>query len=283
VPFGYRFKGRWLQGTMCNDCGIIFIDPQPTTGEILTMYGQEYFEGDFRCGHAGSYFKESDREHIVDTRLLQAIKSHAPEGKFLEIGCAGGAFLNAARAYGYDVYGVELSEKLALFARQKYGLNVVAGDLTEASFPDSSFAVVFLGDVIEHLPDPRKTLRIIHRLMAHGGLLVILCPSQTNTLFSRFGFFTYRVTGRTAEVKLPPYHLFEYRPGSIATLLHLTGFAVTQLTEGMIPPREVALRGSRLQQLGKKMFQYPNALLTSLVGSFGDRIEVLATKQNTSA
>ena len=282
MPFGYRFKGRWLQGTACNDCGIIFINPQPSPEEIAEMYGKEYFEADFRCGHAGSYFDDSDRQSTIDTRLLQIIKSLRPEGKFLEIGCAGGAFLNAARSSGYDVRGVELSEELALFARQKYGLDVVAGELTQSTFPDGFFDVVFLGDVIEHLPDPRKMLGNIHRLTAPEGLLVILCPTQTNTLFSRLGFSAYQIVGRKATVGLPPYHLFEYRPGSIAVLLRLGGFAVTRMTRGMIPPGDIALRGPFLQRFGKKMFQYPNVLLTSLTGSFGDRLEVFAVRQDGS-
>jgi len=282
MPFGYRFRGRWLQGTACNDCGIVFITPQPTAEEITEMYGKEYFEADFRCGHAGSYFVDSDRQSTIDTRLLQAIKNLKPGGKFLEIGCAGGAFLNAARSCGYDVRGVELSEELALFARQTYGLDVAAGALTQSTFPEGFFDVVFMGDVIEHLPDPRKTLGTIHRLTAPGGLLVILCPSQTNTLFSRLGFSAYRLVGRKATVGLPPYHLFEYRPESIAVLLRLAGFAVARMTQGMIPPGDIALRGPLLQRIGKKMFQYPNVLLTSLTGSFGDRLEVFAVRGESS-
>ena len=76
-PFGYQFKGRWLGGRECVDCGIIFLDPQPTNEELTEMYSKEYFEGDFRCGHAGSYFDSDSLDRLVNTSLLETF-FHSP-------------------------------------------------------------------------------------------------------------------------------------------------------------------------------------------------------------
>ena len=277
-PFGYDFAGKWLQAVACKTCGIIFLDPQPTPDEIAQLYSKEYFEGDFRCGHAGSYFDGESLGNLVDHALLQRIKNVKPNGRFLEIGCAGGAFLHAAREVGYSVQGVEFSGDAAALAREKFNLPVVTGDLQDAHFPDKSFEVVFMGDVIEHLTDPRATLTEINRILSDGGLLAIVCPTQTHTLFSRAGFLLYGLLGRKATVNLPPYHLFEYRPESLAGLLARCGFKVIHRRATMISPKEVTLRGTTAQRTGKKIFQYPNYLLTSLFGILGDRIEVFAEK-----
>ncbi len=277
-PFGYAFNGRWLGGYECSACGIIFIHPQPTPEELAALYSKEYFAGDFRCGHAGSYFDEKTQASLQDETLITRIKQLKPAGRFLEVGCAGGAFLNAARNAGYDVKGVEFSEVAAQLAREKFGLDVFTGDVAEAKFPDNTFDVVFMGDVLEHLPDPVATCREVHRIMAPGGLFVIECPMQTNTLFSRGGFFLYGMIGKKATVHLPPYHLFEYRPESLAGMLRRAGFSIVRKSEGIIPPREVTLRGSTLQNIGKKLFQYPNFLITTIFGVFGDRVEVVAAK-----
>lgn len=282
-PFGYSFNGRWLGGFECAACGIIFIHPQPTMEEIAQMYSKEYFEGDFRCGHAGSYFDERTQSSLEDGELLNRIKTFKPNGKFLEIGCAGGAFLRAAQKSGYDVNGVEFSDVAARFAREKFGLDVVTGDVTEANYPDNMFDVVFMGDVLEHLPNPVATCNEVFRIMAPDGLFVIECPMQTNTLFSRIGFFLYNVSGKKAAVHLPPYHLFEYRPASMTAMLRLCGFDIMQKTEGMIPPREVTLRGSGLQKIGKKLFQYPNYFITKTFGALGDRIEMIVKKEEFTA
>ena len=278
-PFGYTFKGRWLGGIECHECGIIFIHPQPTPSELTEMYSKEYFEGDFRCGHAGSYFDESTLNSLADTSLLQRIKRYKPTGDFLEVGCAGGAFLNAAREAGFRVKGVEYSSEAAEFARKRFGLDVVAGDLSDACYQPDSFDVVFMGDVLEHLPDPVATVTEIHRVLRAGGMLAIECPMQTNTLFSRTGFVVYSLLGRKATVHLPPYHLFEYRPHSMRNMLRRCGFEITLQKEVMISPGQVTLRGPLAHRLGKKAFQYPNYWITSMLGILGDRIEVFATKK----
>lgn len=205
-PFGYRFDGNWLQAVCCRKCGIIFLDPQPTSEEITQLYSKEYFEGAFRCGHAGSYFDESSLNALVDEQLLERIKKVKPDGRFLEVGCAGGAFLNAARKGGYTVRGVEFSEDAAQLARQKFGLDVNPGDVQSAHYPDAAFDIVFMGDVIEHLTDPVATLKEVHRILDDGGVLVLACPTQTHTLFSWVGFLAYSVLGKQATVNLPPYH-----------------------------------------------------------------------------
>lgn len=265
----------------CTHCGIIFIHPQPTAEELAQLYSREYFKGDFRCGHAGSYFDEGNLSRLADRSLLERIKTHVPSGHFLEIGCAGGAFLNAAREAGFDVAGVEYSDEAAAFARQRFHLEVAVGDLTDARYAASSFDVAFMGDVLEHLRDPVATLRETRRILRPGGLLVIHCPMQTNTLFSRAGFLAYSILGKKATVHLPPYHLFEYRPESMRYLLRMCGFDITLLKEALIEPADVTLRGPLGQRIGKKIFQYPNSWLTAAIGRYGDRVEVFATTRTS--
>ena len=280
-PFGYNFKDQWLGAVECASCGIIFIDPQPTAEEFRELYSAEYFEGDFRCGHEGSYFDEQTLNHLGDRDLLGRIMRYKKVGNFLEIGCAGGAFLNIAREAGYSVRGVEFSPDAARFASEKFGLDVHTGELESANFPAESFDVVFMGDVLEHLPNPVKTMREINRIMKPKGMVVILCPMQTNTLYSRLGFFGYSILGKKVTVHLPPYHVFEYRAGSMSALVKLCGFELLGKRESIIPPSRIAQRNSALQNFLKKAFQYPNSVLTKCFNRWGDRIELYAIKTDS--
>lgn len=282
-PFGYRFNGRWLQAWECIDCEIIFIDPQPSSGELRELYSKEYFDGDYRCGHEGRYFDPATLDRLAESEVLRIIRSYKPGGNFLEVGCAGGAFLDAARRHGYTTYGVEVSEHAAGFARQEFGLNVTTGDVRIAKFRNNMFDVVYLGDVLEHLPDPRDTLEELRRITTADGILVLECPMQTNTLFSRLGFFLWSLLRRKATVQLPPYHLFEYRPSSLEGLLRRTGFKVVKKTQDAIWPGEISMRGTMLQRIGKKAFQYPNYIITRVAGLFGDRIRIIARNGGTAS
>jgi SAM-dependent methyltransferase len=278
-PFQYLFQGRQLVGKGCKNCGAIFLHPQPTPEELKQLYDREYFEGgDFRCGHEGNYCDSSTLQHLTQPDLLLEIKAMTPGRRFLDVGCAGGALLNTARELGFTVQGVELSEDAARIARETFGVPVFTGELLDARLADASFDVVYMGDVIEHLPDPVKTVREIHRILSVGGLLVLDLPSQTNSLASRIGFLLYDLLGKRVTASLPPYHLFEYRPRSISFLLQECGFGIVRLRQTIISPREINLRGSIVQRLGKQLLQYPNWLLTKVLHMYGDRINIAAKK-----
>ncbi len=278
VPFGYNFKQKWLGVKECNNCGMLFISPQPAAQELVELYSREYFEGgDYRCGHAESCFEESER--IVSQELVEKIISMQPKGIFLDIGCAGGQMLNAMRERGYETFGVELSEEAAQSARNKFQQNVITGDIHTAKFESNFFDVVFMGDVLEHVPDPIDVMKEIHRITKSSALVVILCPTQTNALFSRMGFVLYNMAGKKATVNLPPYHLLEFRPKSMKYLIEHTGFSVLRSEGTTMKPSEIAQRNSHIQNIAKKILQYPNYALTKLCNVYGDRINMFARKK----
>jgi 2-polyprenyl-3-methyl-5-hydroxy-6-metoxy-1,4-benzoquinol methylase len=94
----------------------------------------------------------------------------------LDVGCAGGAFPKAAKDLGFDVVGVEPSTWLAEQGRSLYGLDIRAGLLQDQNFPDQSFDLISLWDVIEHLPDAHAVVGDIHRLLRPGGHLIVNTP-----------------------------------------------------------------------------------------------------------
>jgi len=265
----------------CKQCGMIFIHPQPTSQELVELYSRDYFErGEYRCGHAGNCFEE-EGERIISHELLEKISRQQPRGTFLDVGCASGHLLNAVREKGYETYGVELSDEAAQNARNKFGLNVITGDVLSANYEQNFFDTVFIGDVLEHIPNPVSVMKEIHRISKPNARVIILCPTQTNTLFSRFGFFAYRILRKNATVNLPPYHLLEFRPTSIKYLLIQNGFTVVEIQSTAMKPSEIALRNSLLHNLAKKFFQYPNYVLTRTLNVFGDRITMIAQKNNS--
>lgn len=49
-------------------------------------------------------------------------------------------------------------------------------DLTDAPHPDASFDVIYVSHVLEHIPDDRRAMREIYRILRPGGWAVLLVP-----------------------------------------------------------------------------------------------------------
>jgi SAM-dependent methyltransferase len=137
--------------------------------------------------------------------------------RLLDVGCAGGAFPVAARAFGFEVAGVEPSQWLSAYARREYGLDVRQGILQPGMFPDHSFDVISLWDVIEHVPDPHSTFTLIRSLLKPDGFLWVNYPD--------IGSLAARLMGWKWPFWLS-VHLHYYRRPTIARQIEGAGFEI---------------------------------------------------------
>lgn len=96
--------------------------------------------------------------------------------QLLEIGCAHGGFLQTAAEAGWQVDGIEPSERAAAIARGK-GLDVFCGDLQAAKLPNASRQAVVMWMVLEHVPNPRETVAEIARILDSGGVFALSVPN----------------------------------------------------------------------------------------------------------
>ncbi len=175
---------------------------------------------------------------------------------------------------------MEISESGASFARESLGLEVRTGTLEAAGFEAERFDAAYMGDVLEHVPDPMRTLHELARVLRSGGVLLIAGPITVNSIDRRLGLALYRGLGRTKTLRQPPYHLIEFTPRTLRAAVARAGFDVRWLRESKIPP---AWRNPRHRALGehvaKLALDVPNWILTSLSGKLGDRVALLAVKR----
>jgi 2-polyprenyl-3-methyl-5-hydroxy-6-metoxy-1,4-benzoquinol methylase len=100
-------------------------------------------------------------------------------GRLLDMGCGLGFFLKAMAPYAnWGAYGCEISPAAVRYAREKLGLqNVICGRLEDADFPQSSFDVITMWDVIDHILRPDLLLKRCHALLREGGICFIRTPN----------------------------------------------------------------------------------------------------------
>jgi len=87
------------------------------------------------------------------------------KGLVLDLGCGDGLFLKMLKNKGIKGIGIEVSEVAIEKARAKE-LDIKKFDFTinKLPFPDNFFETVVLLDVLEHLYQPKKVLKEVHRV-----------------------------------------------------------------------------------------------------------------------
>src|SRR5262245_15946653 len=284
VPFAYEFEGVSFPGAHCRACGFVFLRRQPEGQGFARMYDARYFESDYHCGHEERpYFATEREESSAAEALLAWIERDVTRGRILEVGGAGGYFLNAARKRGWQTVGVEISEEASRFARDMLGQDVRTGTLETVELPEAGFDVASLGDVLETVPEPMDTLKRLHRLIRPGGALVIVGPITIHSLDRRLGMAALGALGRTKILRQAPYHLSEFVPATLRYALEKAGFRVVRMEQSKIPPtlRNVRRRPP-LEHLAKGVLDVPNWLITRLFGKLGDRVAVLARRPDSN-
>jgi 2-polyprenyl-3-methyl-5-hydroxy-6-metoxy-1,4-benzoquinol methylase len=166
-----------------------------------------------------------DRNYDDQLLLLEALSS---PGTLLDIGAHAGFFLRRARQRGWRVKGVEPSPTTAAVAREQLHLDVRTGTLFEAGFPEQSFDVVTMLDVLEHLDRPRLLLGEVARLLRPGGRLLVKVPNVRYVLAKHY--LLRRLPGAVEDVFDAREHLAFYSHKTLAQLLRTAGFELEVLT-----------------------------------------------------
>lgn len=192
------------------------MNPRPRLEQLQGLYNEGYFES--RNPAWGYPVYRNDRAAVRDKalRLLPAIERHGTKGRLLDVGCAYGFVLEVARERGWEIAGVEPARAVAQEAAAALGTPVLP-DLLAAGFPDASFDAVLLWDVIEHLPEPKRSLEEVGRILRRGGVCSIVTPDV--------GSLAARLLGRRwEEMRKMPEHISFFDRRSLTTLLRASGF-----------------------------------------------------------
>jgi len=128
-------------------------------------------------------------EHLRwKVQLTQRHPKIATARSVLDVGCGSGNVLDALRAPGRRLCGVEMSAEAAQ-SLQARGMEGCAVDLEKDRLPfhDGEFDVALCYDVLEHVFAPGRLLGEIRRVLRPEGV-AMLCVPNTLNLFNRLVF-----------------------------------------------------------------------------------------------
>lgn len=201
----------------CVHCGSARLTPVPTADPV-ELYDETYFEGAAHGGYldydADAALHRRNAEARLD-RLTPYLPRRQPL-QLLDLGCASGYTLDAARARGWVGIGVDASA----FARERAAArgHEVFAELPAALGGDRAVHVASCFQVLEHLARPAEALTALAAAMEPGGVLVV----ETWDAASRVA----RVFGRHWQQANPPSVIHLFTLTGICRLVERAGFDV---------------------------------------------------------
>ena len=127
----------------------------------------------------------------------------------IEIGCGTSPYVNLFTNKGWEYIGLDPSLFACEWMTDTYDVFMIRGKLEDQTLAGRAYRAVLSAHSLEHMPDPRAALTIMHRILDDGGNLYLLIPDDTD-LWN-------------------PDHLWFFSPATIRRLLEQIGFEIVSL------------------------------------------------------
>lgn len=271
-------------GKACIVCGVKLIDFGRMHGFLLQRCENcglgvtENFQEQKGNYHRDKvYISGSSQFRNIFRRRVGLILQYLKKGKVLEIGSSTGVLLELLKNKGFDVLGIEPSINTADYANSK-GIKTLKTTFEEAKLPNSSFDLVVVNHVLEHLYDPVSVLRKINSILKGEGCVFIDVPN--------FGGIKARVRGVNWEYLLPEEHKWHFTSSALKELLRRSGFEVVYMEtrsgvwdyQNPILEMLQSLVGLKKRFFSNMFFLVPDFVISIL--GFGSGLTIIARKKN---
>lgn len=202
--------------TECKTCTARFTQNIPDADSIGRYYQSENYisHSNTSKGLVNRLYHRVRKITLNQKRKLVESVTGLKHGNLLDVGAGTGLFVDAMRAAGWKVTGLEPDAAARDRARQ---MNILLNDSKDLfNLPSSSFDAITLWHVLEHVHDLHGYLEQLKKLLQDNGKLIIAVPNYTSAdaaIYKEF-WAAYDV----------PRHLYHFSPGSMKLLLKKHGF-----------------------------------------------------------
>lgn len=126
------------------------------------------------------------RSPSVDAHFRRVVAPYlAGAPRVLDVGCGPGGFTAVLAGMAGHVVGLDVSPGWVARATENFralgvAARAVLGDGERLPFPEGSFDVVVLVDVLHHLDEPARVLEETQRVLSSRGRLLVFEPNRWN-------------------------------------------------------------------------------------------------------
>lgn len=198
------------------DYDMLITHPQPSIQDL-----PRYYESDDYISHTdGKRTLFEKLYHFVKkialNNKLSLINSCGEKGNLLDIGAGTGDFLSVAKNNGWNIIGIEPSDKAKTIAINK-GVTFVD---QISNIEDNSIDVVTMWHVLEHVPDLENQISEMRRIIKPNGSIIIAVPN-----FNSYDANHYKEYWAAFDV---PIHLWHFSKTAIQKLFNEKNLSLTK-------------------------------------------------------
>lgn len=204
----------------CHECGLCYTNPRPTPTDIGKFYYEDYAPHQMPPATSKSPDSRNKRRwRIAGKKQPNWERGEIePVGqcRLLDFGCGAGLFLHRMHNLGWQVVGLDFSEKAVRQVLEELNLPAMVGTLPHPVLPPGSFDLVTFWHSLEHVHQPLEVLCEANRLLAPGGKVLVAVPNIESAPFRWFGSSWYGLD--------LPRHLTHFTPTTLKKMLDRAGF-----------------------------------------------------------
>jgi SAM-dependent methyltransferase len=226
------------------------LEPVPPEAEVSEFYESHYYDllrkGN-RAPEIGRLMESGDvaakeldwLQGGLYTDIVSVLERTAPGRRLLEVGCGTGDFVAFSQEHGFSSVGTEPSFEAA---RRAVAQGLTVHNMTLEKFAARSgaakFDVVVMINVLEHVPDPVRTLQECKQALVPQGILCVRVPND----FTEMQAAARQKTGSDPWWIAVPDHINYFNFASLKQTLDRIGFD-TVYAQGDFPMEMFLLMG----------------------------------------
>ena len=196
----------------CSDCGLVFLSSNKHISEKHYKDSGMHNDEDITVD---TWLKET---MIDDKRRYDFLKDKIINKNILDFGCGAGGFIEMVRTSASKVDGVELEKRLQPSFSER-GLNVFL-DYQFVYKTNVKYDLITAFHVVEHLLNPKETLKDLSLLLEEQGEIIIEVPSSEDAMLSLYDCRPFQKFTYWSQ------HLFLFNANTISELVKQSGLKI---------------------------------------------------------